>query len=74
MNRLWLFKGSYAYANAMHYASEMLKKWLGCSEYVLVDVWTKQDNFLMEQMLTILFKMSDLTLHLKLPIHGKLSL
>lgn len=28
-----------------YYAALVLKKWLGCREYVLVDLWAKQDNY-----------------------------
>jgi len=28
-----------------HYAAEILKRWPSCREYVLVDLWAKQDNY-----------------------------
>jgi hypothetical protein len=28
-----------------YYAADVLKQWLGCQEYVLVDLWAKQDNY-----------------------------
>jgi len=28
-----------------YYAAEVLKQWHGCHEYVLVDLWAKQDNY-----------------------------
>jgi len=28
-----------------YYAAEVLKRWRSCQEYVLVDLWAKQDNY-----------------------------
>lgn len=41
------------------FSAEVLKRWLRCREYVLVDLWAKQDNYFDGANVKIPFIMSD---------------